>query len=51
VNILTLCLSKDLGGLELYAFRSTLSYAEKHKLIFVTSPDGKLSEKAKNAFD
>ncbi len=47
MNILTLCLSKDLGGLELYAFRSTLSYAEKHKLIFVTSPDGKLSEKLK----
>lgn len=45
MNILTLCLSKDLGGLELYAFRSALSYTEKHKLIFVTSPDSKLSER------
>ncbi len=47
MNILTLCLSKDLGGLELYAFRSALSYAGKHKLIFVTSPGSKLSERLK----
>jgi len=47
VNILTLCLSKDLGGLELYAFRSVLSYTDKHKLIFVTSPASKLSERLK----
>ncbi len=45
MNILSLCLSKDLGGLELYAFRSALSYTDKHKLIFVTSPDSKLSQK------
>ncbi len=45
MNILTLCLSKDLGGLELYAFRSALSYSGKHKLIFVTSPGSKLSER------
>ncbi len=47
MNILSLCLSKDLGGLELYAFRSALSYAEKHRLIFVTSPNSKLSERLK----
>jgi len=47
MNILSLCLSKDLGGLELYAFRSAVSYADKHKLIFVTSPDSKLSERLK----
>ena len=47
MNILTLCLSKDLGGLELYALRTALFYADNHKVIFVTSPDSKLSEKLK----
>jgi len=47
VNILTLCLSKDLGGLELYALRTALFYADNHKVIFVTSPGSRLSEKLK----
>ena len=29
----------------MYAFRSALSYTKKHKLIFVTSPNSKLSER------
>jgi len=47
VNTLTLCLSKDLGGLELYALRTALFYSDNHKVIFVTSPRSKLSEKLK----
>lgn len=45
MNILSLCLSKDLGGLELYALRSALALSENNQVIFVTARGGKLDER------
>jgi len=45
MNILTLCLSPDLGGLELYAYRSAMKLREKADLVFVAHPHGKLVQK------
>ncbi len=47
MNILTICMSKDLGGLELYALRSASALAEDNTLVFVTSRGGRLAEKLK----
>jgi len=43
MNILELCLSPSLGGLELYAFRSSLALSGKHHVISVIVTDGKLA--------
>jgi glycosyltransferase involved in cell wall biosynthesis len=45
MKFLTLCLSPDLGGLELYAYRSAMKLNEKSDLVFVAHPDGKLAQK------
>jgi glycosyltransferase involved in cell wall biosynthesis len=45
MNILTLCLSPDLGGLELYAYRSAMELNEKSDLVFIAHPHGKLEQK------
>lgn len=45
MNILTLCLSPDLGGLELYAYRSAMKLREIADLVFVTQAHGKLAQK------
>ncbi|GMR16093.1 MAG: N-acetyl-alpha-D-glucosaminyl L-malate synthase BshA [Gammaproteobacteria bacterium] len=45
MNILTLCLSQDLGGLELYALRTATFFSKNHNVIVATSTDSKLSEK------
>jgi glycosyltransferase involved in cell wall biosynthesis len=43
MNILELCLSPSLGGLELYAFRSSLALSGNHHVISVIVADGKLA--------
>jgi glycosyltransferase involved in cell wall biosynthesis len=43
MNILELCLSPGLGGLELYVFRSAQMLAQKHRVITVLNGGGKLS--------
>ncbi len=45
MNILTLCLSPDLGGLELYAWRSALKLSEQATLVMVVAPNSKLAGK------
>lgn len=45
MKILTICLSQDLGGLELYAYRSALKLTENSELVFVAHPQGKLADK------
>lgn len=44
MNILELCLSPDLGGLELYVFRSSLKLAEKDNVHVVICREGKLAK-------
>lgn len=44
MNILELCLSPGLGGLELYVFRSAQALAENNKVIAVLNVKGKLTE-------
>ena len=43
MNILELCLSPGLGGLELYVFRSAQALAKNNKVIAVLSTEGKLT--------
>ena len=43
MNIIELCLSPSLGGLELYAFRSSLALSASHRVISVITADGKLA--------
>ena len=45
MKILTLCLSPDLGGLELYAYRSALNLSGKSDVVFITHPQAKLADK------
>ena len=42
MNVLELCLSPDLGGLELYCYRSARSFLDKCNVTAVLHPDGKL---------
>jgi glycosyltransferase involved in cell wall biosynthesis len=44
MNILELCLSPGLGGLELYVFRSAQALAQKHNVIAVLNVMGKLPD-------
>ena len=44
MNILELCLSPGLGGLELYVFRSSLALSTQHNVISIITADGKLAE-------
>lgn len=44
-----LCLSSDLGGLELYVFRSSLNLAEKDNVHAVICREGKLAERFKKS--
>ena len=43
MNILELCLSPGLGGLELYVFRSARALAANHNVIAVLNTEGKLN--------
>jgi len=43
MNILELCLSPGLGGLELYVFRSAQALAKNNKVIAVLNTEGKLT--------
>ena len=43
MNILELCLSPGLGGLELYVFRSAQALAQNHRVITVLNSSGKLT--------
>lgn len=42
MNIMQLCLSPNLGGLELYMYRSARALAREDKVIAVVNPDGML---------
>jgi len=42
MNIMQLCLSPNLGGLELYMYRSARALADEDKVIAVVNPDGML---------
>lgn len=44
MNILELCLSPGLGGLELYVFRAALALARNHNVIAVLNTTGKLTD-------
>lgn len=44
MNILQLCLSTGLGGLELYPFRTTLRIQDKVNITTVINPNGKLKK-------
>jgi len=48
MNILELCLSPGLGGLELYVYRSTLFLSQENTVIPVLNPNGKLESYFKN---
>ena len=48
MNIISLCLSKGLGGLELYALRSATQLAKTESVMFVTSSSSRLEEKLRN---
>lgn len=48
MNILELCLSPGLGGLELYVFRSAEALDNNHNMIAVLNNTGKLTEHFKN---
>lgn len=48
MNIISLCLSEALGGLELYALRSASQLAKKDSVLFVTSPAAMLIDKLKH---
>ena len=43
MNLLELCLSPGLGGLELYVFRSAQALAQNHRVITVLNTHGKLT--------
>lgn len=44
MNILELCLSPGLGGLELYVYRSAEALSHKHKVLAVLNHNGKLTD-------
>lgn len=44
MNILELCLSPDLGGLELYMYRCARELGHTHKVLSVVAPDARLVE-------
>ena len=44
MNILQLCLSSGLGGLELYVFRASDALKDKHNVIAVLQAQSKLDE-------
>lgn len=44
MNVLELCLSPGLGGLELYAFRAAQALNKQHKVVAVINPNGKLRD-------
>lgn len=48
MNILTLCLSKDLGGLELYALRTATQLSTNHQVTVACTADSKLAEKLRS---
>ncbi len=48
MQIISLCLSKGLGGLELYALRSASQLAKTEEVVFITSPSSLLEEKLHN---
>ncbi len=45
MNIIELCLSPGLGGLELYVFRSALALSPQHNVLSVTGDTGKLRDR------
>lgn len=47
MKIMELCLSPDLGGLELYVYRSSMKLAENDKVYAVINKSGKLAERFK----
>ena len=47
MNILEICLSADLGGLELYMYRTTVELARTDNTIAVISQKGKMAERFK----
>ena len=49
MNIMELCLSPDLGGLELYVFRSSLKLAGTDNVHAVICQEGKLAERFKKS--
>ena len=48
MNILELCLSPDLGGLELYMLRTTKALLPRHKMLAVITKDARLKQYLKN---
>lgn len=48
MNIISLCLSKGLGGLELYALRSASQLTKTDEVLFITSSSSALEEKLNN---
>lgn len=48
MKIMELCLSPDLGGLELYVYRASLKLSEKDKVFVVVNKNGKLAERFKS---
>ena len=48
MRMITLCLSKTLGGLELYACRSAVYAAKTESVLFITSPGSALSKRLEN---
>ncbi len=45
MNVLELCLSPDLGGLELYVYRASMKLAETDNVYAALSEKGKLAER------
>lgn len=48
MKIMELCLSPDLGGLELYVYRASMKLAETDNVHAVISQEGKLAERFRN---
>lgn len=48
MNIMELCLSPDLGGLELYVYRASMKLSETDNVHAVINQNGKLAERFKN---
>lgn len=49
MNIMELCLSPDLGGLELYVYRASVKLAETEQVYAVINKKGKLAERFSDA--
>ncbi|MCW8830060.1 MAG: glycosyltransferase family 4 protein [Gammaproteobacteria bacterium] len=45
MKVISLCLSESLGGLELYALRSTVQLSKNNDVLFITSADAMLNER------